>query len=258
VFLNQLGTQPQDDSSKNDLDTSEQEKGTRQPKINIPMTELSANIDPSPTSPSRIKTPSTDEEKQKAKSPEHRGNSPAKELREPYMEHLYTMGSLGNTLLWGDQQILELVDEIVDIQVIAYEWKRKAMMRRTIKKRKLTLNSTLFITTKDTLFDTESAKMTELIRAGMDINDAALDRKKKDEREVASMKKELEHLRNQVEYYQNSTQEVVLLKCDFREMYAQFTRERYLFTTHIANFQEDTLMGMETYKYMQRWHEKAH
>jgi hypothetical protein len=56
VFLNQLGTQPQDDISKNDLDTGEQEEGMGQPEIDIPTTELSANIDPSPTSPSRIKT----------------------------------------------------------------------------------------------------------------------------------------------------------------------------------------------------------
>jgi len=51
---------------------------------------------------------------------------------------------------------------------------------------------------------------------------------------------------------------VVLLKSDFQEMYAQFTSERDLFTTHIADFQEDTLMGLETYKYMQRWYEKEH
>jgi hypothetical protein len=40
-------------------------------------------------------------------------------------------GSLGNTLTWGDQHIPELVDEIVDIQVIAYDRKRKVVMRRT-------------------------------------------------------------------------------------------------------------------------------
>jgi hypothetical protein len=51
---------------------------------------------------------------------------------------------------------------------------------------------------------------------------------------------------------------VVLLKSDFREMYAQFTSERDLFTARIADFQEDTLMGLATYKYMQRWYEKAH
>jgi hypothetical protein len=81
VFLNQLETQPHDDISKNDLDIGEQEEGMGQPEINIPMAKLSANIDPSPTSPL-----------------EHTGNSPAKELREPTMEHLYMGGSLGNNL----------------------------------------------------------------------------------------------------------------------------------------------------------------
>jgi hypothetical protein len=72
------------------------------------------------------------------------------------------------------------------------------------------------------------------------------------------MKKELDHLHHQAEYYQNSTQAVVLLKSEFRETYAQFTSERNLFTACIADFQEDTLMGMETCKDMQRWYEKAH
>jgi hypothetical protein len=109
----------------------------------------------------------------------------------------------------------------------------------------------LFITTEETLFDTEHAKMTELIGAGMAITDATLDREKKDEEEAAAMRKELDHLRHQAEYYQNSTQAVVLLKSEFREMYGKFTRERDLFTACIADFQEDTLMGMETCKDMQ-------
>jgi hypothetical protein len=41
-------------------------------------------------------------------------------------------------------------------------------------------------------------------------------------------------------------------------MYAQFTRERDLFTARIVDFQEDTLMGLATCKDMQRWYEKAH
>jgi hypothetical protein len=155
VFLNQLETQscqqPHDDNSKNDMDAGEQEEGMGQPEISIPMTELSANTDPLPTSPSKTKTLSTDEDQQKAESPGHTISSPARELsgpshgteqastpilphkplteeeggqvptlgrdREPTMEHLYTAGSLGNTLSWGDQQIPEPVDEVTDIQI---------------------------------------------------------------------------------------------------------------------------------------------
>jgi hypothetical protein len=174
------------------------------------------------------------------------------------MVHLYTTESIGNTLSLGDQQIPELVDEVADIQEIAYDKKMKVLMRRTVKKRKIMLDSTLLITTEEMLFDTKSVKMTELIGARMDITDATLDKEKMDEREVASMKKELDHLRHQAEYYQNSTQAMVLLNYEFQEMYAQLTRERDLFIARIVDFQEDTLMGMETCKDMQRWYEKAH
>ena len=79
--------------------------------------------------------------------------------------------------------------------------------------------------------------MTELIRVGMAINDATLVKEKRDESEVATMRKELDHLRHQVEYYPNSTQAVELLKSEFWEMYAQFKKERDLFTAQIVYFQ---------------------
>jgi len=63
------------------------------------------------------------------------------------------------------------------------------MMKRTVKKIKLTLENTLLITTKETLFHTEHAKMTELIGEGMAITDVTLDKEKKDEEEANSMRK---------------------------------------------------------------------
>jgi hypothetical protein len=68
----------------------------------------------------------------------------------------------------------------------------------------------------------------------------------------------LDHLFHQAKYYQNSTQAIVLLKSEFQEAYAHFTSERNLFTACIADFQEDTLMGMATCKDVHRWYEKAH
>jgi hypothetical protein len=44
-----------------------------------------------------------------------------KEVQEPSLEHIYTVGSLGNMLTWGDQQIPEPMDEVVDIQAISYD-----------------------------------------------------------------------------------------------------------------------------------------
>jgi hypothetical protein len=102
---------------------------------------------------------------------------------------------------WGDQQIPEPVDEIIDIHAIAYNRKNKVVMRRTTNKRKLTLNSTLLITIEETLFDTKNAKMIELIGAGMAITTTTLDRERRDERELAAMKKELDHLQHQAKYY---------------------------------------------------------
>jgi hypothetical protein len=102
-FLDQLGTNPQNDNSKNDLGVGEQEEEIHQLEIDISMNEPPTNVNPLPTYPSRTKTPPSDEYQKEAKSPEHTKVSPAKELREPAMDHLYTTGSLGCTLSWGDQ-----------------------------------------------------------------------------------------------------------------------------------------------------------
>jgi hypothetical protein len=111
---------------------------------------------------------------------------------------------------------------------------------------------------KKHLLNTENVKTTELIGVGMAITDATLDREKWDEKELATAKKELDHLCHLAKYYQDSTQATIFLKSEFREAYAQFTSERNLFTVCIADFQEDTLMGLETCKDMERWYEKAY
>jgi hypothetical protein len=99
-----------------------------------------------------------------------------KEVQEPILEQIHTTGSLGNTLTWGEQQIPEPVDEVVDIQVITYDRKRKAIMKRTTKKRRLMLDSSILITMEEKLLNIEHAKTSELIGAGMAITDATLDR----------------------------------------------------------------------------------
>jgi hypothetical protein len=153
--------------------------------------------------------------------------------KEPVMEHFYTLGSLGNTLSWGDQQIPEPVDEVFDVKAISYDKKRKAMMKRTVKRRRFTLDSTMFVTTEETLFDTKNTKVSEFLGVGMAITDATLDREKRDEREATAMRKELEHIRHQAEYYQDTTQEIILLKGDFMEVYSRFKSERDIFMTQI-------------------------
>jgi hypothetical protein len=79
---------------------------------------------------------------------------------------VYTTGILGNILTWGDQQILESVDEVEDIYVIYYVQKRKAIIQRTTKKRKITLDHFVFVTIEENLINTAGACTTKLISMG--------------------------------------------------------------------------------------------
>jgi hypothetical protein len=50
------------------------------------------------------------------------------------------------------------MDEVIDIRAINYHRKRKSIMRRNIKKRRLTLDSSILITTEEKLISMEHAK----------------------------------------------------------------------------------------------------
>jgi hypothetical protein len=126
------------------------------------------------------------------------------------------------------------MDEVADIHAIAYDQKRKAIVQRTTKKRRITLDHSILITTEEHLINTEHAKTSELIATGMEITDATLDRDKRDEEELATALKELEHLCHLAKYYQDTTQVVVFLRSEFQEAYSKFTDERHLFTTRIV------------------------
>jgi hypothetical protein len=78
------------------------------------------------------------------------------------------------------------VDEVADIHSIYYDRKRKAIIHRTTKKRRITLDFSILITTKEHLINIENAKTSELIGTGMEITDATLDRAKRDEKELAT------------------------------------------------------------------------
>jgi hypothetical protein len=78
-------------------------------------------------------------------------------------------------ITWGDQQIPEPMDEVVDIQAISYDRKRKSIMKRTNNRRRLTLDRSILITTEENLISMEHAKTSKLIDAGMEITDATMD-----------------------------------------------------------------------------------
>jgi DNA repair ATPase RecN len=99
---------------------------------------------------------------------------------------------------------------------------------------------------EENLINIENARTSELIGTGREISDATLDRAKRDEKELATALKELEHLRHLAKYYQDTTQTVVYLRNEFKEAYGKFTDEQHLFTARIVELQEDTLMALAT------------
>jgi hypothetical protein len=97
------------------------------------------------------------------------------------------------------------MDEVADIHAISYDRERKAIVKRTTKKRRITLDRSILITTEEHLINIEHDKRSELIDANMEITYATLDRAKRDEEEMATALKELEHLRHLDKYYQDTT-----------------------------------------------------
>jgi hypothetical protein len=119
------------------------------------------------------------------------------------------------------------------------------------------LDQSILVTTEENLINTADARMSELIGVGKSLSDAAQDRARRDEKELADTLKELEHLCHLVKYYKGATQTTVYLKGEFNGVYNEFKKERHLLTENIVEFQEDTLMALATCKEMERWHEKA-
>jgi hypothetical protein len=55
------------------------------------------------------------------------------------LENIHTPSGLVNALSWGDQPILESVDEVVDFQAIYYDRKRQLILKITRKNRRMNL-----------------------------------------------------------------------------------------------------------------------
>jgi hypothetical protein len=107
--------------------------------------------------------------------------------KETILENFHTLGSLGNSLSWGDQPIPETMDKVVDVQDISYDSKRQLIVNITGKKRRITLESVVMITIKETLLDVGQSKVSELLGESMSISRATIDREREDERESNSM-----------------------------------------------------------------------
>jgi hypothetical protein len=107
------------------------------------------------------------------------------------------------------------MDEVANIQEMAYDRKRKSIIKRTTNKRTLTLFISILITTEEKLISKEHANMSELIDVGMEITNSTLDRARKDKEEMVYSLKDLEHLHHLDKYYQDSTQAMAFLRSEF-------------------------------------------
>jgi hypothetical protein len=118
-LLNVPGTQV--DIPKDELGSGEQEEEVPQQEIDISTADYQVSTKPTPDASISAGTLPPDEKQPEVGPSEH-----TEEVQEPSLEQIYTIGSLGNMLTWGDQQIPEPVDEVTDIQAISYDWKRKS------------------------------------------------------------------------------------------------------------------------------------
>ena len=97
------------------------------------------------------------------------------------------------------------MDEVANTHTITYDWKIKSIVQKNTKKRRITLDHSILITTEEKFINMEHAKTYKLIGTGMEITDATMDREKRDEEDFPAALNELEHLRHLVKYYQDTT-----------------------------------------------------
>jgi hypothetical protein len=161
------------DSSRDELGSSGQKEELQQTEIETSIVDHKVSIELVTDSSILFDTSPANEHQTEVEPLEH-----IEEVQESVLEKIHTAGILGNNLTWGEQQIHEPVDEVSDIHAISYYRKRKFIIRMTTKKRRLTLDSSILITTEENLLSTECAKTSEFIGVVMDIIDATLDREK--------------------------------------------------------------------------------
>jgi hypothetical protein len=60
-----------------------------------------------------------------------KGIDEAKEIKDKdaTMEQIATLGSLDNTLSWGDQNIPDHIEDVADLELIAYNKRRKTIFK---------------------------------------------------------------------------------------------------------------------------------
>jgi hypothetical protein len=68
-----------------------------------------------------------------------------------------------------------------NIHTISYDRRRKAIIQRTTKKRRISLDRSILITTEEDFINMQNARTSKIIDVGRAISDATLDRERRDE-----------------------------------------------------------------------------
>jgi hypothetical protein len=96
--------------SRDELGSGGQKEGIPQLEIDTSTADYQVSTEPTPGSSFLVDTSPFDEKQTEVKPLGH-----MEEAQEHILEQIHTARSLGNTLTWGEQQILEPVDEVADI-----------------------------------------------------------------------------------------------------------------------------------------------
>jgi hypothetical protein len=76
------------------------------------------------------------------------------------------------------------VDEVVDLELFSYDKKHKSIVKRTHRKRKVTLDNGVVSTTEEVIIDTKKAKESQLYSTGLAISHASYDKAVIEEKEL--------------------------------------------------------------------------
>jgi hypothetical protein len=164
---------------------------------------------------------------------------------------------LRNILSWGDQPIPQPVEEVVDLELFTYDKKHKYIVKRTHRKRKVTLDKWGGEhMTEEVIIDTKKAKASQLYSTGLAISHASYDKALVEEKELEQARTEIASLKHQVQYHQEVGGETNF-KADLLEIHGRRLEVQKDLIMKAVALQEESLLFGITYKDIQRWDEKG-
>jgi hypothetical protein len=78
----------------------------------------------------------------------------------------------------GNQPIPDPLEEVVDLESIAYNRHKQAIVKRTRKRKQVDVDSVILCTTEESLLDIKKDKLSDLLSAGIAISHATIDKAK--------------------------------------------------------------------------------